>query len=145
VKHNALHLVDNIEKDCRGVGVRQLRKLRTGAWMLIAFSCFFYALFLFDILGDDVGLHRAYWVLLLVPLMTAALFVGEEVRLRMMARGSQPGSGQDAQNEEQIEYELPLPPRDIEMTKSPALRPAGEAADAVSEDGSNDVHNTLHL
>jgi len=36
-------------------------------WFLLYVSCSFYTLFLFDILGDDVGFYQAYWVLIVMP------------------------------------------------------------------------------
>jgi hypothetical protein len=44
-------------------------------WMLLTVSCWFYALFLFDTLGDDVGFARACWVLLAVSLLPLILYV----------------------------------------------------------------------
>jgi hypothetical protein len=37
------------------------------AWILLYTCCSFYALFLFDILGDRVGFYGAYWVLIVMP------------------------------------------------------------------------------
>jgi hypothetical protein len=42
--------------------------------LLVTFSCLFYALFLFDTLGDAVGFQGALWVLIVVPLVPALLF-----------------------------------------------------------------------
>jgi hypothetical protein len=36
--------------------------------MVVAYSCLFDTLFLFDTLGDAVGFEGAYWVLIVVPL-----------------------------------------------------------------------------
>jgi hypothetical protein len=60
---------------------RELRERQTVAamggvyWMLLTVSCWFYALFLFDTLGDDVGSPRACWVLLAVSLLPLVLHV----------------------------------------------------------------------
>ena len=43
-------------------------------WVLIGLSCWFYTLFLFDTLGDDVGLSKSYWVLIVMPMMPFVLY-----------------------------------------------------------------------
>jgi Leucine-rich repeat (LRR) protein len=48
--------------------------LSNAVWLLITFSCWFYTLFLFDTLGDAVGLQQAYWVLIVMPLLPAVLY-----------------------------------------------------------------------
>jgi len=49
--------------------------LQYGLWMLLTISCWFYTLFLFDTLGDAVGFERAYWVLIVFPLLPVVLYV----------------------------------------------------------------------
>jgi Leucine-rich repeat (LRR) protein len=56
-----------VEQECSGVGGTAL--LRRSVGMVVAFSCLFYTLFLFDTLGDAEGLAGAYWVLIVVPLL----------------------------------------------------------------------------
>jgi Leucine-rich repeat (LRR) protein len=46
---------------------------------LVWFSCIFVSFFLFDILGDDVGLDRALWIIPVVIFIPAYLMVGEEL------------------------------------------------------------------
>jgi Leucine-rich repeat (LRR) protein len=87
IELGALHLVDNINKDCRSVGHKHTQKLQAGVWLLVFFGCFFYALFLFDILGDRIGLRGAYWVLLLVPLLSVVLYAVEAGVARLLQRG----------------------------------------------------------
>eukprot|EP01038_Epipyxis_sp_PR26KG_P012208 gene12208-16353_t len=36
-------------------------------WLLITLSCWYYTLFLFDMLGDTEGFYGAYWVLIVLP------------------------------------------------------------------------------
>jgi hypothetical protein len=62
-----------LEQQCEGAGSAGF--LRGTAWMLVTLSCLFYTLFLFDTLGDAVGLQDALWVLILVPLLPALLYV----------------------------------------------------------------------
>jgi Leucine-rich repeat (LRR) protein len=56
-----------LEQECEGVGSEKV--LGRSVAMVVAFSCVFYTLFLFDTLGDAVGLSSAYWVLIVVPLV----------------------------------------------------------------------------
>jgi hypothetical protein len=61
-----------LEQQCDGAGSAGF--LRGTAWMLVTLSCLFYTLFLFDTLGDAVGLQDALWVLIVVPLLPALLY-----------------------------------------------------------------------
>jgi Leucine-rich repeat (LRR) protein len=68
-------LIDRIDADCAFVGSETM--LIRSMWLLIVVSCWFYALFLFDTLGDAVGFSRAYWVLivmLVLPVLAYTLF-----------------------------------------------------------------------
>jgi hypothetical protein len=56
-----------LEQECEGVGSEKV--LGRSVAMVVAFSCVFYTLFLFDTLGDAVGLRGADWVLIVVPLL----------------------------------------------------------------------------
>jgi hypothetical protein len=50
---------------------------------VLAMSCVFYTLFLFDTLGDEVGFAGAFWVLIAVPLlpvMALAVHTAEDLR-----------------------------------------------------------------
>jgi hypothetical protein len=61
-----------LEQQCDGAG--SARFLRGTAWILVALSCLFYPLFLFDTVGDAVGFQDALWVLIVVPLLPAVLY-----------------------------------------------------------------------
>jgi hypothetical protein len=61
--------LDEVEKACAGVATPQ--QLRTALCVVLAVSCCFYTLFLFDTLGDEVGFAGAFWVLIVVPLLPA--------------------------------------------------------------------------
>lgn len=67
VEKDALTLLDAIDADCHGFSANHMHKHRIGGLALVFFSGVFYTLFLFDILGDAVGLEGSYWVLLLMP------------------------------------------------------------------------------
>jgi hypothetical protein len=61
--------LDEVESAC--VGVATPRQLRTALYLVLAVSCLFYTLFLFDTLGYEVGFTGAFWVLIVVPLLPA--------------------------------------------------------------------------
>lgn len=50
--------------------------LHRAFWMLLVCCFLFMTLFLFDTLGDKVGFQRAYWVLIVVPLLPAVVYTG---------------------------------------------------------------------
>jgi Leucine-rich repeat (LRR) protein len=59
--------VEQIEVAC--LDATNPRQLRATLAAVLTVSCLFYTLFLFDTLGDAVGFHGAYWVLIVVPVM----------------------------------------------------------------------------
>jgi Leucine-rich repeat (LRR) protein len=61
-----------LEQQCEKAGSAGF--LRGTAWILVTLSWLFYTLFLFDTLGDAVGLQDALWVLIVVPLLPALLY-----------------------------------------------------------------------
>jgi hypothetical protein len=69
----AQQVVEAVEQDCKGVA--SLEKLQSVIMMAIVFACNFYALFIFDTIGDAEGFAGACWVLALwvvVPVCAAA-------------------------------------------------------------------------
>lgn len=65
-------LVEIIFNECRGVGL--LDRLRACFRQLVVWCCLFYAPFLFDTLGDTVGVLGAFWVLLVLPLFPLCMY-----------------------------------------------------------------------
>ena len=61
-----------VMRECQGVGSSAV--LTSAMWMLVTISCGFYTLFLFDTLGDAVGFHHAYWLLIVVPLLSPVMY-----------------------------------------------------------------------
>jgi Leucine-rich repeat (LRR) protein len=59
--------LDEVESACAGVATPQ--RLRMALYLVLAVSCLFYTLFLFDTLGYEVGFAGAFWVLVVVPLL----------------------------------------------------------------------------
>jgi Leucine-rich repeat (LRR) protein len=77
VQLNHLAYLDKINGEC--TRVVSLPMLRKALWMLVSFACCFYALFLFDALGDVEGFGAAYWVLIVLPLMPVVLYAAFDV------------------------------------------------------------------
>lgn len=65
--NNLQHYLSVVDRECSGVS--SPHTLRTVLWFLLGFSCVFYTLFVFDMLGDDVGFDRSFWVLIVMPLL----------------------------------------------------------------------------
>lgn len=64
-----------IELDAEGVGRLHVSKLRVSGWMLASFAFCFYTLFLFDLLGDEVGFAGSFWVFIVLPLMPLGIYL----------------------------------------------------------------------
>jgi hypothetical protein len=80
---NAPQYIDIIEQECKGAVT--IAKIRRSVFIIICFSCFFYALFLFDTLGNEIGKERAFWVLIFMPLFP--LLIYEALKLRRRHQG----------------------------------------------------------
>jgi hypothetical protein len=74
IDQNLHKYMDIIESECHGVG--SIPKMRQCVAMLIAFSCVFYTPFLFDTLGDSVGVDDAAWVVVFLPLFPLVIYAG---------------------------------------------------------------------
>jgi hypothetical protein len=78
--------VDLIEQECQGIGSSD--NLHQSFLILATFSIVFFALFMFDTLGDSVGYHRAYWVLLAMSIAPIVLYVCRYIRVWCMKRAA---------------------------------------------------------
>ena len=58
-----------LEEECEGAG--SIPKLRQCVRLLLVFSFCFYTPFLFDTLGDAIGIDKSYWVIFILPLIAA--------------------------------------------------------------------------
>ena len=69
----AVSLLHAIDTECRKFDGAEV--LEQSVWMIGTCACWFYTLFLFDTLGDVQGNTASYWVLIVMPLMPAVLYV----------------------------------------------------------------------
>jgi hypothetical protein len=74
--------VDTLDRDCRGAV--SLAKLRGSLSIVLCFSCAFYALFVFDTLGNSVGLTHALWSLVVMPLFPVCIAAALLMHRRLM-------------------------------------------------------------
>lgn len=61
-----------VEAECAGIAPSHV--LAQCMWAVVHLSAAFYALFLFDTLGDARGFGGAYWVLIVVPLLPSTVY-----------------------------------------------------------------------
>jgi hypothetical protein len=67
-------------------------------FVILCFSACVYAVFLFDTLGDAVGLSGAYWVLIVMPLFPILLYAA--LRLRRHCAGDPNESPEEVTEED---------------------------------------------
>jgi hypothetical protein len=118
---------DLVDQECRGVG--SLKILLRSAFMLLAFSCCFYTLFLFDTYGDAVGLEGAYWVLIVMPLLPVMLYAAFQLAAwkRMLLGTARPQAGQEPVRDGKMAVELQ--PRRSSVRKTVAFQENAEEVD----------------
>lgn len=68
---------DVIEAECRGVESGEV--LQMAAWTILTVTCWFYTLFLYDTLGDDIEFDGANWVLIVMPLLPGVAYAAYRV------------------------------------------------------------------
>jgi hypothetical protein len=143
-EQSAPQLAEAVDRDCKGAVSAEL--VRRSVFLIMGFACCFYALFLFDTLGDAVGLSGAYWVLIVMPLLPVVAWAVWAVHL-------------------QREHDLPMTqrcadekPGDIELkmqgghgvraaSQVPASPSEGKTEEAYCalESGQSEVFSSLHL
>jgi hypothetical protein len=74
-----------VEQECAGVGEPAI--LVRAVSMIAVSAGVFYTLFLFDTLGDRWGLSRAYWVLIVTPLLAPFVLCVAHYALRRRTDG----------------------------------------------------------
>jgi hypothetical protein len=122
-----------VEREC--LGVASVPKLRQAAMMLLTATCFFYAPFLFDTLGDSVGAAKAAWVVVLLIVLPLALYAS--VLLRGANGLSSRRPGDDESGIVGASVELPEVPKGSTITADATTVPSTDARDAQ-------VVNILH-
>jgi hypothetical protein len=103
-EQGALHLVDLIERECRGAV--SLIKMRRSIFTILCVCCTFYSFFLVDTLGNAVGYYSAQWVMWLMLSLPFCFVMGSVVRRRLKGSGSMLGVSFDPSYNMEIGVEL---------------------------------------
>jgi hypothetical protein len=106
--------------------------IKQSVWILIATSCWFYAFFLFDTLGNEVGVAGAYWTLIFMGLMPFGLYFCFKILLRSI------DANETQNNDNDISIEM------VEMGKNTSDE-TRESIDIVSIGGDNNNDNCYHV
>jgi hypothetical protein len=101
-EQSAPQLAEAIDRDCRGAA--SLVLLHKSIFLIMCFACCFYALFLFDTLGDAVGLSGAYWVLIVMPLFPVALMAA--FRAKQLCEKADSEAGRAGPTEDAVAVEM---------------------------------------
>lgn len=75
IEQERYHYVHVVELECQELGSLALL-LRKALWFLMFVKCTFTALFIYDMLGDQVGAKEAVWVVIVVPLLPLLVVAG---------------------------------------------------------------------
>jgi hypothetical protein len=109
-----------IEDDCARVA--NPVTMRHAVWLLVGFCGVFYPIFLFDTLGDAVGVYESYWVLIAVPAMSMmAVFLLWATSASPDAKKQDRVEGFDAVVQ-QTELYKPQPAREEVMKEEDGMR-----------------------
>jgi len=73
IEKDRIDLLIILDKECLDLPL--LSTLYKCSWLFIFISTLFYTIFFFDILGDDVGFYKTYWVLIVTPLIPMVFFI----------------------------------------------------------------------
>jgi hypothetical protein len=120
--------IDALEYACRGAV--SMEKLRRSIFAIICICCCFYSLFLFDTLGDDVGLHKSLWVLFVMPSFPFLIYGAIKVRSYWARDGDERQLGFSV--DEKVLEMKPLPPLSadaVEADYANSIEPDFAAAD----------------
>jgi Leucine-rich repeat (LRR) protein len=125
--------LEELRSTCLTAGTAQ--QLRAALYIVLAVSCVFYTLFLFDTLGDEVGFGGAFWVLIVMPLLPCAI-CATIVATRRRTPGAAEAvaaNGSKAQDTE----------RDVELAGTVGV-PVTRAPGATLAGDSSKANNPLH-
>jgi hypothetical protein len=138
-EQGAPQLAEALDRDCKGAV--SLVLLRRSVFLIMCFACCFYALFLFDTLGDAVGLSGAYWVLIVVPLFPAVLCAVIWTRCLPSAEQGQEGDrDRDIQGAERADIEMTA----VTTQCMAVLNEKKEGSASVSDANGQATVNMLH-
>jgi Leucine-rich repeat (LRR) protein len=73
MENDRIDLLIILDQECLDLPL--LSTLYKCSWLFIFISTLFYTIFFFDILGDDVGFYKTYWVLIVTPLIPIVFFI----------------------------------------------------------------------
>jgi hypothetical protein len=141
----AMKFVDIIEQECKGAVT--IAKLRRSMFTVICFACCFYAMFLYDTLGNAVGQSKAYWLLIVLPLLPLCIYAAMLVRVRQQGdllsqlkrEKAEEGEGGEA-------MELPpvsLSARPPSVVQGAEVTVLAVSAQGVSEDVESATYNAM--
>jgi hypothetical protein len=133
VAANRQDCLDAVESACAGVATP--RRLRAALYVVLAVSCMFYTLFLFDTLGYEVGFTGAFWVLVVVPLLPVVAWA------LYTAVGCRSTSAADADTGEHI----PDPEVGVALADVRAVKATGAATEAGTRDSVKGVPQPAEL
>ena len=77
LEQNRLDCTAMVEQDC--AQICSVSVLRSSLWLFVLFACWFYTLFLFDILGDAVGFQRSFWIIIVMAVLPVLLWSGSNL------------------------------------------------------------------
>jgi Leucine-rich repeat (LRR) protein len=96
--------LDEVESACAGVATPQ--QLRMALYLVLAVSCMFYTLFLFDTLGYEVGFSGAFWVLIVVPLLPVVVWALCLIAVRLRGSGTEANKPAPTARDPEVVVEL---------------------------------------
>jgi Na+/melibiose symporter-like transporter len=136
----AVHLIERLEQDCRSVV--SLQTLRRVMFLIACICCCFYALFLFDTLGDARGAADSYWIFLVMALFPVALYVLTRV-LRARNSTGRTGGFVDDYMVEMPEVGPAQQPEEISSQEANAAASQEKSLSAGSDNNIADADSTL--
>jgi hypothetical protein len=128
----AVHLIERLEQDCRSVV--SIQTLQRVMFLITCICCCFYALFLFDTLGDARGAADSYWIFLVMALFPIVPYV-----LSRVLRTAERSGAYVDDNRFEMATISPGPARQLEEGSSQ------EAAAAVSVSQERDRSAGCHV
>jgi hypothetical protein len=130
--------LEELRSTCLTAGTAQ--QLRAALFTVLAVSCVFYTLFLFDTLGDEGGFAGASWALIAVPLLPCAIWATTTAATSIAITRRTPGATEAVAANGSKPQDTQ---RDVELAGTvgvPLTRAPGAALVDKSSGGSNPLH-----